>query len=376
MALKPLQIQPERGGIKLARKTTPVDMTWRPSWLMAAPHRLAFFAGALMLGVSAVWWLVMLTLRATSLAAPWVYAPATAHSVVMSFSFMPLFFAGFLFTAGPRWLDRPEIPAQTLLPYVVLAVVGWCICLPGLHASTLIAATGMASVALAWSALTVHFIQLWWLSKVADKVHATVVVCASIYGALAMWLVVFGLFTEQDHLIRVATQSALWIFIATVFAAVSHRMIPFFSASALPILDTWHPMWLLWIMVGVLWFEGVFVALDTTAATPTAELMHWMQVAVEVPASALMIWLAIRWGLVQSLKIRLLAMLHGGFLWLGIALALHAISHAMLAASQGQASLGLAPTHAMTMGYLGATMMQWLHALPVAIAADRWQPTT
>ena len=69
-----------------------------------------------------------------------------------------------------------------------------------------------------------------------------------------------------------------------------------------------------------------------------------------------MLWLAVRWGLVQSLKIRLLAMLHGGFLWLGIALALQAVSHAMMAWSQNQMSLGLAPLHAMTMGYLGATL--------------------
>jgi uncharacterized protein involved in response to NO len=59
---------------------------------------------------------------------------------------------------------------------------------------------------------------------------------------------------------------------------------------------------------------------------------------------------------VQSLRIRLLAMLHGGFLWLGIALALAALSHALMALTEGEMSLGLAPLHALTMGYLGATM--------------------
>jgi uncharacterized protein involved in response to NO len=71
----------------------------------------------------------------------------------------------------------------------------------------------------------------------------------------------------------------------------------------------------------------------------------------------LILWLAFRWGLVQSLKIRLLAMLHGGFVWLGLALMLQAVSHTMMALSQGQSSLGLAPLHALTVGYLGATMM-------------------
>jgi uncharacterized protein involved in response to NO len=73
-------------------------------------------------------------------------------------------------------------------------------------------------------------------------------------------------------------------------------------------------------------------------------------------SSVLLLWLAVRWGLVQSLKIRLLAMLHGGFAWLGLAFALSAASHALMALTQGELSLGLAPLHAMTMGYLGSTM--------------------
>jgi len=69
-----------------------------------------------------------------------------------------------------------------------------------------------------------------------------------------------------------------------------------------------------------------------------------------------MLGLALRWGFIQSLKIRLLAMLHGGFVWFGIALVLNAVSHALMATSGGTVSLGLAPLHAMTMGYLGCTM--------------------
>ena len=64
-----------------------------------------------------------------------------------------------------------------------------------------------------------------------------------------------------------------------------------------------------------------------------------------------------RWGLVQSLKIRLLAMLHGGFVWLGLALTLAAVSHGLQASGISQVGLGLAPTHALTMGYLGCTLI-------------------
>jgi uncharacterized protein involved in response to NO len=79
-------------------------------------------------------------------------------------------------------------------------------------------------------------------------------------------------------------------------------------------------------------------------------------VLVEAALASLMLGLALRWGFIQNLKIRLLAMLHGGFVWLGVALALNAVSHGLMAASGDTASLGLAPLHAMTMGYLGCTM--------------------
>jgi uncharacterized protein involved in response to NO len=87
------------------------------------------------------------------------------------------------------------------------------------------------------------------------------------------------------------------------------------------------------------------------------EILSGSQAAVEAGAGVLLLWLACRWGLVQSLKIRLLAMLHAGFAWLGVALLLAAVSHAQMAASGDTLSLGLAPLHALTMGYLGATLL-------------------
>jgi uncharacterized protein involved in response to NO len=187
-------------------------------------------------------------------------------------------------------------------------------------------------------------------------VHSQIVAVACGIGALAMWLAAGALATESVTLLRALTQLALWGFAATVFATVSHRMIPFFSASALPLLDAWRPMWLLWVLIGILWLE-LLPALVELGEWPLPVALRWLQVALEAPAAVLMLWLAVRWGLVQSLKIRLLAMLHGGFAWLGIALALAALSHALMALTAGELSLGLAPMHAMTMGYLGSTLL-------------------
>jgi uncharacterized protein involved in response to NO len=171
-----------------------------------------------------------------------------------------------------------------------------------------------------------------------------------------MWVAAVALAAADVVWLRAATQVALWCFVATVFVVVSHRMIPFFSASALPALDAWRPMWLLWVMVAALGFE----ALAAVSALGWGVLPSWLrgvQAAVELPVALLLLWLALRWGVVQSLRIRMLAMLHAGFVWLGVAYGLSAVSHALMAWTDGAQSLGLAPMHALTMGYLGATLL-------------------
>ena len=338
------------------RSSPPADAPWRLVWLLAAPHRLGFFAAALMLGVSALWWAALLLARAFGYAPPWDVSPPAAHALLMSQGFIPLFIAGFLFTAGPKWLGLPEASARTLLLPIVLMLLGWLTAVTGFHLHAALAGAGITLVAMGWSRITLEFLTLLRRSRVPDRVHPGVVTAACAVGALALWLAAAALVLELEPLLRSANQLAIWGFAATVFATVSHRMIPFFTASALPLLDAWRPMWLLWVLLATLWLE-LLPALAEPWWWPLPPALRWAQVALEAPAAALLLWLALRWGLVQSLKIRLLAMLHGGFVWLGLALALNAASHALMAASNHELSLGLAPQHALTMGYLGATLI-------------------
>ena len=328
---------------------------WHLRWLLAAPHRLGFFAAALMLTGSALWWTTVLLARALGQTPAWAVSPPAAHALLMSLGFMPLFIVGFLFTAGPKWLGQPEVQTRRLLAPVLAMLVGWCVTLPGLHLHAALAGAGMALVALGWSRLCWHFAAILRASRAPDRTHASVVALACTVGAATMWVAAAALVMGDQTLLRAATQVAIWCFVATVFAAVSHRMLPFFTGSALRLLDTWRPMWLLWVIVTVLWLEAPF-AVAQLWWWPLPAALRWAQVAVELPAALLLLWLALRWGLVQSLKIRLLAMLHGGFVWLGIAFALAAVSHGLMALTDAEQSLGLAPTHALTMGYLGATL--------------------
>ncbi|MDO9401743.1 MAG: NnrS family protein [Polaromonas sp.] len=335
--------------------TESVTPPWRFAWLLTAPHRLGFFAAALMLAFSSVWWSAMLVARALGTTPAWAVPPPAAHALLMSLGFMPFFIAGFLFTAGPKWLGLPAVPARRLLPGIALMLAGWALTVTGFHVHAALASAGMALVATGWTSLCLRFLALLRASRVHDRIHASLVAVACVVGVIALWLAAAALAMGSGLLLRSAVPIALWGFLATVFAVVSHRMLPFFSASALPLLDAWRPMWLMWFFVFVLWLEMV-PAVAELWWWPLPPALRWAQVAMEVPAALLLLWLAIRWGLVQSLKIRLLAMLHGGFVWLGIALALGAVSHALMALTGEELSLGLAPLHAFAMGYLGATL--------------------
>ena len=334
----------------------PIDTRWRLARLLAAPHRLAFTAAALLLAGTALWWALVLAARAAGVALPWAVPAPVAHGLLMALGFMPLFFIGFLFTAGPRWLGLPEVKAVSLRWPVASMVGGWALAMPGFHLAAGLAAAGVAAVALGWSLAWWRFVQLLLTSRVPDKLHATLVAAAGGIGAAALWLSVAALAAGDTAGVRAATQLALWGFLAPVFVTVSHRMLPFFTASAVPSVAAWRPNALLGLMLAALFAELPF-ALAELWWWPLPPAARALQAALEAPAALLLLWMALRWGLVQSLKIRLLAMLHLGFVWLGVAFALAALSHALMAWRRPEHSLGLAPLHALTMGYLGSTVL-------------------
>jgi uncharacterized protein involved in response to NO len=334
---------------------------WQARWLLAAPHRLAFCAAASMLAVSALWWLAVLLARLVpGWVLPWAVSPGLAHSLLMSFGFMPLFFAGFVFTAGPKWLGHGPVAARSLLPPVAASLAGWALFVPGVHAAAPLAASGLAAVAWGWSGFALRFWRLLRTSRAPDRVHARVVGVACGVGASALWLAAGAVLAQREDIARGAQQLGLWGFIALVFVTVAHRMIPHFGASGLPWLDARRPTWLLWLFAATLAIEALAGAAERLVG-PLPTALRAAQAAIEAPVAALLLWLALRWRLVpslrRSLRQRLPAMLYVGFLWFGTALALAATSHGWMAARGAGHSLGLAPLHALAMGFMGSTMI-------------------
>jgi uncharacterized protein involved in response to NO len=334
---------------------------WRFAWLYAAPHRLAFAAGASTLAVSAAWW--ALAMLAQSMGHPWRFAlpPSEAHGLVMVCGFMPLFFTGFLFTAGPRWLGRPPASASDLAAPVLAQLSGWTVFLLGAHArdadlAAVLGGLGVAAAAFGWTQVWWRFVGMLRASVVADRTHARVIAFAGGIGALSLWAAAAGIAVADHGVVRAALSAALWLFVGSTYAAVAHRMIPFFSAAAVPVLDAWRPLWLLWSLVALFAAEGL-LALGDAWAGPWPGSLQALQGGIEVVAGLALLALAVRWGVVQTLRIRLLAMLHLGFVWLGLSFVLAGTSHLLSSTTAGAVSLGLAPLHACTMGFLGSTLL-------------------
>ena len=113
-----------------------------------------------------------------------------------------------------------------------------------------------------------------------------------------------------------------------------------------------------------------WAGVPASAAGPVWMLVHG---TLQLVVGAVLIWLACVWGLVQSLKNKLLAMLHIGFLWLGLAFVIGGLSQWLV---WGVGTLGLGALHALTMGSLASLMLAMVTRVSCghsgrALVADR-----
>jgi len=351
---------------------------WHWRTLLWAPHRLAFALACLLLICSSVWWAQVQLARIGWLPG-WLslaqdYHPSLVHGALLTFGFMPLFFAGFLFTAGPKWLGLPGPTAAQLAPGLLLQALGW---LGWLVGAQLAPALALGSAALAGLGMGLNlwgFLLLLRRSRVPDQVHARLIVLAWMLGLLSLAGLLLALAADEAALARAFVHTGLWGFVVVVFVTVAHRMIPFFTSSALPMVSIWRPNW---VLVFLLFAVGLQVL---------TVWLQWLQWDLEAWGTLSSFWLLVTglvvlglafvWGLVQSLCIRLLAMLHIGFLWLGLAFLIDSIGHFWMLIS-GERPWTLGAMHAITMGFMGSLLMAMVTRVSCdhggrALVADGW----
>lgn len=317
---------------------------------------MAFFVGVGLLIAASAWWAVVQLDRVTGwFGLAYAVSPTLTHAAVMVLGFMPLFFAGFLFTAGPKWLGVQGPDAAAITPALTLQATGWLLWLAGAHLGLQVAVAGAFVAGVGLAAQNALFWRLWRASAQHDRVHATVIAVAGALGALCTVGMGVAMTLGAWPVTMALVHTALWGFVVATYVSVVHRMIPFFTSGVLPMIEVWRPFWVLWLMLGAVVLEIVSVWLLVMGR---GEGTGWrlLRCVLELGVGGVLVWLAGVWGLAQSLKIRLLAMLHLGFVWLGLSLLLSGASQGLLAAG-GVPTLGLGALHALTMGFLGSILL-------------------
>ena len=336
-----------------------LDRHWRPRYLLRAPHRMGFFFAMVLLLAASVWWaLVQLDRVSGWLGLPLVLPPSLVHAAVMVFGFMPLFFSGFMFTAGPKWLQVPQPRPERLLMPLLLQTLGWLLWLAGGHLHAGVALAGVALAALGLAGVTALFWSLLLRSQAEDQVHARALGVACLVGALSLVGVALGVALDDLVVARACVLTGLWGFVLVVFVTVAHRMVPFLSSDTLPLIPAWRSLGVLWLMLGAAVLEAAAVWVEFDGPLQGSIAAWWMLLrgGLELVVGSVLLWLALLWSRAQSRKNRQMVMLHIGFVWLGLSMLLAGLSQ-WLGLWQGAPVMGLGALHALTMGCLASLML-------------------
>ena len=307
------------------------------------PHHALFALGALQaVLVMLWWWLIDLGGRYGDWYAPieWALPSPWIHPYLMIYGLFPLYMFGFLMTTYPKWMAAPPVArihalataallgGAALLVYVGLAAGNpWLLLALGLHLA-------------GWAMGLYALLRIYVVAQRPDTLHALVTSGVLLLGWGLLLTYTLGVEAGNADWVVIAASGGVWWFLLPVFFSVSHRLIPFFSNMVLPGYRLVRPDWTLWLMTAGGLAHG---------ALEICGLVQWTWL-VDLPMAATAIWLSLVWRLRKTLNVRILAMLHIAFAWLGIALTLYGLQSLGL-------PLGRAPLHALTVGYFASMLV-------------------
>ena len=327
------------------------DFTFDPVALSrlfaAAPHRMMFFAGATALLVSMLWWACFLGAGYFGHAFPPAPVPAGwAHAVLTQYGMLPLFMFGFLLTVFPRWMGQRALSKRHYVPVFAGMFGGYLLAHLGLLDLKPVLVAGLALMLAGWLVALVVLGLVLVRNRGSDQ-HAL-----SCYVALLLGVCGLGAFAAF-------TLGAPWPFayfaiklgafglLLPIFFTVCHRMVPFFSSSIVGAgYRVFRPTWSL----PVLW-----ILLLTHLGLELAHRFDLLWLA-DAPLAVFFLvhWLA--WQPWKCRKPGLLVALYLAFAWLPVAFTLFAVQSLKLRLT-GDFVLGLAPVHALTIGFFGSMVV-------------------
>ncbi len=313
----------------------------------SAPHRMFFFGGILQSCLAMLWWLADLGGRYANLYAPldWSLPPMDIHAFLMLFAIFPFFIFGFLMTTYPRWMNGREVPRTSTVRAFLLMLAGMACFYAALLGNPFGLMLSAVLFLSGWAVGLAALLRVYLESIHPDKRHARITSVVLSLGWLLALCWYLGELIHLEVLVSLARVLGVWLLLFPVFFAVSHRMIPFFSGVVIRDYEVVRPMSALAIaplcgcVHGVLELSG---------------LPQWTWVA-DLPLAGLGFYLTWAWRFRASFIAPILAMLHVGFAWLGVAALLYGVQS--LAALSGVAVLGRAPLHALTAGYFSGMVL-------------------
>lgn len=318
--------------------------------LSAAPHRSLFLAGTLQGVLTILWWVFDLAGRFGLMAGvmAWSIVPIWAHAFLMVYTFFPFFILGFLFTTFPNWMNGQKIQPRQYMTVCMLMVAGTTLFYAGLFAGELIVIAGTGLVLIGWGKAIILLFDVLLTAPAEDKRHAWVAAIALAAGGLGLSAFLLWVITENSAFLDFSRQAGIWFFLLPIVMTVSHRMIPFFSSRVLTDYVLVRPYGLLWLMVGCSVLHGFLQLLGYSQYAWGGDLL----------LAGCALYLSFVWGFLRSFSVRLLAVLHVAFAWLGVSMLLFTVQGWLdwqLPADRH--GLGLAPLHALGIGYFASMVI-------------------
>ena len=316
---------------------------WR--LLTSEAHRTFFFVGAVQAIFALAWWTLEVAGRYAHLYAPyaWTFPSMWAHAWLLLYGLFPFFMFGFLMTAGPNWLGAPKMSRGDYLPAASCMAAGLVLFYIGLFAGRSLCAVGAFMHAFGWFWGVGALLRTAWRYRNANTRYAAVVFCFLTSGLLGTIVFAWSMATgEYGRAVR-ALHAGVWFFLLPVFLGVSTRMVPFFASRVLGPTVDYKPIWARPVLIaGVVLHGGMELA--------GAPELLWV---LDLPLAAVLGHLVWRWGLLRSIAVRLLAVLHVSLAVLVIAFLLYGLSSLAVAAGAAR-TINLAPLHMVVLGYFSA----------------------
>lgn len=316
--------------------------------ILISPHRPFFLAGVVQFIITMLIWLCVLCgWYIPHAPAPTLTVFGTAvHAFLMLFGLMPFFVFGFALTAFPRWVGTPQASARRFAGIAICMALGVSIFYLGLFTSRTLAIIGALLLAIGWGAGSFTLFQHFAKSERPGRKFALFPMSCIAAGDVGLLLYVLWLIFPDTPLMEISIDVGTWLFLVPLIVAVSYRMIPFFSSR---VLDNYPIVKPGWTLPAALICVVVHCLLAITG-------QHELTFISDIPLTAIAAWHSWHWNLRRSLRVPLLAVLHISFAWLTIAMALYSLSSLLLLFGS-DVSLGTAPLHALTIGFIGSMVI-------------------